>query len=572
MNFTETVSTEYKTLPLSLLTESSTNPRRTFEPSKLMELAESIQSVGLIQPITVRPAGEQYEIVAGARRFRAAQLAEIEIVPVRILKLTDAQALEVQIVENAQRQDVHPYEEAAGYQRLLELPGYDVAALASKCGKSLSHVYARLTLLQLTPEVAEAFQHERISASHANLLARLTPEQQAEAFKRCWRKDYGDGEPHLLPAKHLSAWIQDNLYLPLGEAPFSTEDPTLNVEAGACITCPRRSGFNTQLFADVQGDQCFDAPCYQSKVAAMVDRQIAAHPEYVQIETLWRSAAQERPDVLQVHQYRELETPENPDAEPPCDATRTAMIIYGKGVGRTLMVCTDRRCPIHEPRQAAYRKNNPTPAIKPPIGEESEEEAAERKAEYKQQQAEYRADQERRRLEREAEDERQEKEAEARRERRDELQKKRTATFERIVKNAPLAFNADQLRMLLRALVNLNPYSLANDLAIELDDDEENDRRSVDEVLLTTISGLADDKLTGFALQLALSGHRGIPREDEFDFLAEAEAVFGIKEKLTAPKKANAKTVAKTPSKVLSIAARNSKAKTTKPKMLSANA
>ncbi len=408
--------------------------------------------------------------------------------------------------------------------------------------------------------MAEAFQHERISASHANLLARLTPEQQAEAFKQCWRKDYQDKEPHLLPAKHLSAWIQDNLYLPLGEAPFSTEDPTLNAEAGACVTCPRRSGFNTQLFADVQGDQCFDAPCYQSKVTAMLYREIAGHPEFVQIETSWRNPKEQRPGILQTHQYWTLKTPENPDAEPPCDHSRTALIVYGKGVGKTFPVCTDRDCPVHDPRHAAYRKENPAPVIEPPTEEENEEEAAARKAEYEQRQADYRADQERRRLEREAEDQRRDEEAEAERERRDKLRKQRKAIFERIVWNAPPAFSADQLRVLLRALVNLDPYTFADDLAVEFNGDDENDQRSPEEVLLATIGSLADNKLTGFAVHLALAGHRGMPRESEFDFLTEAEAAFAPKDKPAAGKTAPAKAAQKSVKKPKAVEAEPAKA------------
>jgi ParB/RepB/Spo0J family partition protein len=116
----------------------------------------------------VRPNSEGFEIVAGARRFRAAQLAELFAIPARIVELTDAQALEWALVENACRVDVHPYEEAEGFQRLLAIPGYDVAALVEKSGKSASHIYARLSLLQLIPEVAEAFTQERITASHAN--------------------------------------------------------------------------------------------------------------------------------------------------------------------------------------------------------------------------------------------------------------------------------------------------------------------------------------------------------------------------------------------------------------------
>ena len=175
--------------------------------------AESIKHNGMIQPITVRPNNKGFEIVAGARRFRAAQLAELFSVPARIVELTDAQAQEWQLVENSQRVDVHPYEEAQGFQRLLDMPGYDVATLVEKSGKSASHIYARLSLLQLIPEVAEAFTQERITASHANLIARLPQESQADAFAQCWRKDWNDSEAHLLPAKFLSSWIQNNLYL-----------------------------------------------------------------------------------------------------------------------------------------------------------------------------------------------------------------------------------------------------------------------------------------------------------------------------------------------------------------------
>jgi len=121
---------------------------------------------------------------------------------------------------------------------LLDIPGYDVAALVEKSGKSASHVYARLSLLQLIPTVAEAFTHERITASHANLIARLPQESQAAAFEQCWRKDWQDKEPHLLPAKHVAAWIQANLYLSLADAPFDREDPTLNPQPELASPAP----------------------------------------------------------------------------------------------------------------------------------------------------------------------------------------------------------------------------------------------------------------------------------------------------------------------------------------------
>ncbi len=265
----------------------------------MQERAESIRHHGLIQPVTVRLNADGFELIAGARRYRAAKLAELFSLPARVVNITDAQALEWQLVENSQRVDVHPYEEAQGFERLLDLPGYDVAALVEKSGKSASHIYARLSLLQLIPAVADAFTQERITASHANLIARLPQESQAGAYEQCWRKDWQEKEAHLLPAKSLSAWIQANLYLSLADAPFDREDPTLNPAAGACVTCPRRSGYNTSLFADVQGDQCLDGPCFQTKITAHIERELAVRPELIQIENGWRSAREQRPGAIQ---------------------------------------------------------------------------------------------------------------------------------------------------------------------------------------------------------------------------------------------------------------------------------
>jgi len=120
---TEAVNQEYQTVNLSQLTESLTNPRKTFDHKTLNEMAESIRAVGLLQPILVRPTATEgrFEIVAGARRFRAARLAEIESVCVRVCQLTDAQTLEAQLIENLVRADVHPYEETQGFLALMRL-------------------------------------------------------------------------------------------------------------------------------------------------------------------------------------------------------------------------------------------------------------------------------------------------------------------------------------------------------------------------------------------------------------------------------------------------------------------
>ncbi|WP_353071232.1 ParB/RepB/Spo0J family partition protein [Tunturiibacter gelidiferens] len=524
-------SSAFQFIAIDQIHESTTNPRRTFDEAKLYELAESIKHNGLIQPITVRPNNKGFEIVAGARRYRATLLTELLSVPARIVEVDDAKALEWQLVENSQRVDVHPYEEAQGFQRLLDIPGYDVAALVEKSGKSASHVYARLSLLQLIPTVAEAFTQERITASHANLIARLPQESQAEAFEQCWRKDWQDKEPHLLPAKHLTGWIQTNLYLSLADAPFEREDSTLNPTAGACTTCPRRSGYNTSLFCDIQGDQCLDSICFRSKVEAFLDREIAAHPGLVQIENGWRNPKEQRPGAVQRGHVRELDAViDNPDAEPvmPCEAAKPAIVVYGKQLGQKLTVCTDKHCPVHDPQAAAEAAAHPVPIMAPTPEVETEEEAAQRQAEHEQRMAEYRAEQERKAEERKAEFDRQQKEYEAEQARRDKQRKARGAILERIIEQAPTTFNPAQLRVFLRLLIHLD-YSFLEDVVTHFANDDENSQQSDEEIVLAALDGTADEKLTSLALRLVLSDHIGIPHENQPDLLTEAEQVFAPK-------------------------------------------
>ena len=475
----------FQMLPLSRLHESPTNPRRVFDEVKLLELAESLRVQGLIQPIVARPNADGFEIVAGARRYRAAQLAELTEIPTRVVTLTDEQALEWQLIENSQRVDVHPYEEAQGFQRLLDLPGYDVAALAEKTGKSESLVYARLALLQLIPEVAEAFQQERITASHASLLARLPQDRQKDAFEKCWRMDWQDTEPHLLPAKYLSAWIANNVYLPLDQAPFDREDSSLNPDAGACSSCPRRSGFNVSLFSDVSGDQCMDSDCYHVKLSAHVQREISVKPELVQIETAFRNTKDRHPGTLSRNEYTDLdalkEEGEDAEAVTPCEASKTAIVVYGEGAGTTRTVCTDPNCPVHHPRRVVA----PDP------------EAEARQREFEREQA-----------------------------RRKRLLKRRTDSFNRILDSAPAVFTGPQLRVLLRAFIQIDAYDFADDVAAHYVGDDENNQQSAAEVLLTVLDGMEDEKLPAFALRLALTGHVEIPREGEIDPLTEAEEMF----------------------------------------------
>lgn len=174
-------------VPHTRLHPGQFQPRTYFDEGALTELAESIQKNGIMQPIIVRPgAGSKLEIVAGERRWRAAKLAGLETVPVIIREISNKQALELALVENIQRRDLNPLEEAHGYQRLIEEFDYTQEELAGTVGKSRSHIANLLRLLGLPEEVKAMLEKGDITMGHARAL--LTAENPVELAKQIVKK------------------------------------------------------------------------------------------------------------------------------------------------------------------------------------------------------------------------------------------------------------------------------------------------------------------------------------------------------------------------------------------------
>lgn len=163
---------EQRMVAISEVKSSPLNPRKDFRDDELAELAESIRTKGLVQPIVVRPNGMAggYEIVAGERRWRAAQKAGIHTIPVIIRELNDREVLELAIIENVQRQDLNAIEEATGYRELVERFDYSQEQVSEIIGKSRSHVANTLRLLKLPADVQSLVQSGQISAGHARAL------------------------------------------------------------------------------------------------------------------------------------------------------------------------------------------------------------------------------------------------------------------------------------------------------------------------------------------------------------------------------------------------------------------
>lgn len=158
-------------VPIEFISPNPRNPRRRFAEADLADLAASIREHGIVQPIVVRPAtGGRYEIIAGERRWRAAQLAGVTEVPVIVREVDDRVALEIAIIENVQRSDLNPVEEASGYQSLIDEHNYTQSDLAQVIGKSRSHVANTLRLLKLPPDVRQMLTDGALSAGHARTL------------------------------------------------------------------------------------------------------------------------------------------------------------------------------------------------------------------------------------------------------------------------------------------------------------------------------------------------------------------------------------------------------------------
>jgi len=356
---------EYRSVPVAALIESASNPRKRFDDQSLAELAASFKTQGVLAPLLVRELEpSRYEVVAGARRLRAARIAELDSIPVRVVKLTDAEAIEAQVVENLQREDIHPLEEALGFKSLLELgePTYTIANISARAGKSEAYVYGRIKLADLIPPVAEAFLKDQITIGHALLIAKLPASQQQEAFAAAFRGMWtSEGNSQvLIPVRELAVWIETNVLLQLASAPFDKQDEKLVPEAGSCVNCPKRTGFNNLLFADVRKDSCTDPKCFRAKIDAHVSKTLESKPQLVQISSAWNSR---EGAPLGRNRYVELEirkTKPNsagaklPPIQKPCDKMTDAIVTDGGKRGQLVKVCANPTCRVHHP-------NTPSP-------------------------------------------------------------------------------------------------------------------------------------------------------------------------------------------------------------------
>lgn len=327
-------------IPVEDLHDSPFNPRQTFDAAADAEMVEDIKAHGrILQPLLVRPrigplfqgdmaAMAGYELIFGHRRKRNAITAGLAQLPCMVETVDDATARRMQISENLQRDDVHPIEEAQGFQALIDDDGETADTIAAKFGKSRSYVYGRLKLLALVPEVRKACLAKEVDAEVALLIARLrVPKLQEKALgyiKAEWRTKLDDGGKASYRA--IRDLLNEKFTLGLDEAMFDIEDEMLVPAAGHCLRCPKRSG-NAPEFDDVAhaGDKahpfsgmlkrvdehfghlthrgpnvCTDPDCFDAKKKAHLKREadkLAADGKVVVTGNAARSAISAHGDI-----------------------------------------------------------------------------------------------------------------------------------------------------------------------------------------------------------------------------------------------------------------------------------
>lgn len=283
---------QFAMLDLAMVVTSRTNPRKHFDQAKLNELAEGIKASGVHQPVLVRqlPADRlqetfadrrkgaplpSHEIVAGERRYRASKLAGGSTIPAMIRRLTDDQVREIQLIENLQREDLSPLEEAEGFRDLMEHSHLSAEEVGIKVKRSKAYVYASIKLLDLTPEPRAVLEAGKIHVSLALPIARIPDSKlQKKALAEAMRAEH-DGTP-IHSARSFQAWVRLNVMLDLAKAAFSITDESLHATAGSCKTCPKRTGANPDIFSDVQGaDICTDPKCFEAKAEVHRGRLVA---------------------------------------------------------------------------------------------------------------------------------------------------------------------------------------------------------------------------------------------------------------------------------------------------------
>lgn len=412
----KTTDSPFQMLSIELLSPSPTNPRKRFHEVSISELAESIKEQGILEPlivrqITVKNKPGQYEIVCGERRYRAANHAGLSTIPALVRELTDEQVLDIQIHENLHREDIHPMDEATGYQALMNHLKCDINEVALRVGKLPSYVASRLKLNQLIPEAQQDLENGHLMLSHALEIAKFGQDSQADILHKAYKQRhvkwdeklreniYEPDKTALKPLVEFQDWILENIRFRLNKAPFDTKSTNLRPDGLACGNCPNRSGANALLFDNNEfskTDSCLDPACWGKKAIVSVNNKLAqlAEKQSLEVKDLpvvisdsWHSEQTSDGIVLGKDDFKEIHLAAKGDpvtghwaSTNTCESMVTTIDVSEPRYGKTMLICSDREnCRIHFPHKPSSSVTKPVD--QEAIAEAEREKRAQRKEE-----------------------------------------------------------------------------------------------------------------------------------------------------------------------------------------------
>ena len=274
-------------------------------------------------------------MIAGNRRFAAAIKAGLTAIPANIVQMSDVEAAEAQIIENLQREDVHPLDEGFAYRKLREQGNYEYTVIAAKVGKSETYVRQRLFLTNLQTEPAEAYRTGQINDGHAVQIAQLNgTDQQAalQAIVKAWKP---------MTVAELKKWIEENITVNLAFQPWLNSEELMEV-VGKCKECKPNEVW---LFGAVEDGACTTRECWQRKMQKYVDHQ-AKTAKLTKISSVWQVSGK---NVLSKSEYVVLDV-----AKGKCDSAHRGIIAEGENLGREVEICSDKNCKTH--RSGGYQR------------------------------------------------------------------------------------------------------------------------------------------------------------------------------------------------------------------------
>ena len=315
----------FKLIPLSDLVTSPTNPRKSFDQSKTTELAESIKEKGVLQPILVRAKGKKFEIICGERRFRASQMVKAinkqkDTIPAIIREMDDQEVRELQLIENFQREDVHPMEEALAIKYAIETGQYSTEELCAKVGKSEYYIKQRIKLNNLSDKLQKLFFHGNLNISTAVKFSVYSHEIQDEIIEEDF--DFEDLMKDPSEKVELQKWTEQKYTGKLSEATFDVNDKELLKDMGSCVNCRFNTGVALLFPEDANTARCTNIACYKLKTETtfLVELEKAKQdPACVFVSTNWgdkfdnpkfcNGLIADGHDVYTKYSYEELEKP-----------------------------------------------------------------------------------------------------------------------------------------------------------------------------------------------------------------------------------------------------------------------